>query len=94
MGRGLFEGWHLILLLVIVFLLFGASRLPGVAKSLGESLKIFKKEMKDLSDDGKSDAATPPAPSSPAATSSSSTSTPPTADGTIPGIIDQKQPGA
>ena len=32
-------------------LVFGASRLPGVAKALGQSLKIFKNEIKDLRDD-------------------------------------------
>ena len=41
MGRiGLPE---LILIAVILLLLFGAKRLPAVAKSLGESIKEFKK---------------------------------------------------
>lgn len=39
---------HVIVVLVIVVLLFGAKRLPDVAKSVGQSLKIFKREMKDL----------------------------------------------
>lgn len=42
---------HLFILLVIVLLLFGAKRLPELAKSVGQSLKIFKKEMKELTDD-------------------------------------------
>jgi sec-independent protein translocase protein TatA len=49
--RGLFEGWHVILLLILVIVLFGAKRLPDVAKSVGQSLKIFKGEMKDLTKD-------------------------------------------
>jgi sec-independent protein translocase protein TatA len=36
---------ELILILVIVVLLFGAKRLPETAKSVGESLKIFKKSI-------------------------------------------------
>lgn len=43
--------WHIIVLLVVVLLLFGARRLPDLAKSVGESLRIFKKEVKDLTDD-------------------------------------------
>lgn len=42
---------HIIILLVIVLLLFGAKRLPDLAKSVGQSLKIFKKEMKELTED-------------------------------------------
>lgn len=40
------QGWEWIIILVIVMLLWGAPKLPGLAKSLGQSLKIFKKEMK------------------------------------------------
>ncbi|GIG29080.1 Sec-independent protein translocase subunit TatA [Cellulomonas marina] len=49
---------HLIILLLVVVLLFGANRLPGLARSVGQSLKIFKSEVKDLRTD---DEATPPA---------------------------------
>ena len=38
---------HLILILVIVLLLFGAPKLPGLARSLGQSMKIFRNEIKD-----------------------------------------------
>ncbi|HWH97184.1 MAG TPA: twin-arginine translocase TatA/TatE family subunit [Pseudolysinimonas sp.] len=41
-----------VIILVVVLLLFGATRLPALAKSLGQSAKIFRKEMKsDDSDD-------------------------------------------
>ncbi|GAA4833429.1 hypothetical protein GCM10023221_07340 [Luteimicrobium xylanilyticum] len=56
--------WHVIVLLVVVLLLFGARRLPDLAKSVGQSMKIFKNEVKDLADD--SDAAKPQAPAQPA----------------------------
>jgi sec-independent protein translocase protein TatA len=39
-------GWHAVILLVIILLLFGAPKLPALAKSLGQSMKIFKAEVK------------------------------------------------
>jgi sec-independent protein translocase protein TatA len=50
--------WHIILLVVVLLLLFGSRRLPGAAKSLGESMNIFKKSMRDMSDDGDAQATT------------------------------------
>ncbi len=38
--------WHLLVLLAIVLLFFGPSRLPGLSKSLGESIRGFKKGLK------------------------------------------------
>jgi sec-independent protein translocase protein TatA len=35
---------------VIAFLLFGASKLPEMTKSFAQSIKAFKKEMKDVKD--------------------------------------------
>lgn len=52
---GMLRGWHIIVLVVVILLLFGASRLPDLARSVGQSLKIFKNEVKDLTDDGKRD---------------------------------------
>lgn len=49
------EPTHILLVLVVIILLFGAKRLPDSARSLGKSLKIFKSEMKDMKDDKKSD---------------------------------------
>ncbi|MET8854224.1 Sec-independent protein translocase subunit TatA [Amycolatopsis sp. NPDC004625] len=42
------QGWHLIILVLLVVLLFGAKRLPDAARSIGKSMKIFKAETKDL----------------------------------------------
>jgi sec-independent protein translocase protein TatA len=42
---------HVIIVLAVVILLFGAKRLPDLAKSVGQSLKIFKAEVKDLRSD-------------------------------------------
>lgn len=41
----------LILLVLIVVLVFGANRLPGAARSLGRSMRIFKAEVRDMKDD-------------------------------------------
>jgi len=44
---------HIIILLVVVLLLFGSTRLPGAAEALGKSLRIFKHEAKKLGDEDK-----------------------------------------
>ncbi len=46
------QAWHIIVLILVIILIFGSAKLPELAKSIGQSLKIFKKEMKDLNDDG------------------------------------------
>jgi sec-independent protein translocase protein TatA len=59
-----FQGWHLVILVLVVVLLFGAKRLPDAARSLGKSMRIFKSEVKEMQADGKHDDATAkPAPS-------------------------------
>lgn len=40
-----FSGWHLVIILLIV-LLFGAAKLPALASSIGQSMRILKKESK------------------------------------------------
>jgi sec-independent protein translocase protein TatA len=52
---GNLTGWHFLILLVVILLLFGAPKLPGLAKSLGQSLKIFKSEMKTDESNGSTD---------------------------------------
>lgn len=51
MLRNLFDAPHLIILGVIVLLIFAAPKLPGMAKNLGKSMKIFKNEVKSMRDD-------------------------------------------
>ena len=43
--------WEMMILLVVVLLLFGAKRIPEVAKSLGSGIREFKKSVIDNSDD-------------------------------------------
>ncbi|KMM47355.1 hypothetical protein CWIS_00140, partial [Cellulomonas sp. A375-1] len=61
MGRNL-QGWHIVVLVVVILLLFGAKRLPDLAKSVGQSMRIFKREVKDLTSDDAPSAAPPAAP--------------------------------
>ncbi|WP_066522859.1 twin-arginine translocase TatA/TatE family subunit [Curtobacterium ammoniigenes] len=42
---GNLTGLHLLIILGIVVLLFGATRLPALARGLGQSISIFKREM-------------------------------------------------
>jgi sec-independent protein translocase protein TatA len=46
----LLQPWHLIVLLVVAFLLFGARRLPELGKGLGEGLKGFKEGIKGVTE--------------------------------------------
>ncbi|MEO6505134.1 MAG: twin-arginine translocase TatA/TatE family subunit [Terrimesophilobacter sp.] len=46
-------GWHALIILAIVILLFGATKLPALARSVGQSMKIFKNEVKSSDDDEK-----------------------------------------
>ena len=40
-------GWHLLILIAVVLLLFGAKRLPEMARALGQSARILRHELKD-----------------------------------------------
>ncbi|HEY1805390.1 MAG TPA: twin-arginine translocase TatA/TatE family subunit [Terracidiphilus sp.] len=42
----LLQPWHIIVLAVLVFVLFGAKRLPELGKGLGEGLKGFREGIK------------------------------------------------
>ncbi|KAB1643151.1 twin-arginine translocase TatA/TatE family subunit [Gulosibacter chungangensis] len=50
-------GWHLLIILAIVMLLFGAGKLPDLARSVGQSMRIFRNEMS--ADAGARDASQP-----------------------------------
>ena len=43
--------WELLIILVIILLLFGAKRLPDMAKGIGQAIKEFRKGVKDVQDD-------------------------------------------
>ena len=51
MGYGLFQPWHLLLILLIVLIVFGAGKLSQVGGALGQSVKDFKETVKDEDED-------------------------------------------
>jgi sec-independent protein translocase protein TatA len=62
-----FEGWHILIILGVFVVLFGARKLPDSARSIGQSLRIFKSEMKAAGQDDEAEKtpierAAPPAP--------------------------------
>ena len=42
---GNLTGWHLLIILAVVLLIFGAAKLPALAKSMGQSARILKSEI-------------------------------------------------
>ncbi|MEJ0014605.1 MAG: Sec-independent protein translocase subunit TatA [Actinomycetota bacterium] len=54
--------WHIIVVVLVFVVLFGAKRLPDSAKSVAKSLRIFKDEMK-TPEEKKTDDGTSSAPS-------------------------------
>ncbi|WP_432478396.1 Sec-independent protein translocase subunit TatA [Nocardioides sp. GXQ0305] len=53
-------GWELILIVLVILLLFGAKKLPELARGSGRALRIFKTETKGLVDDDQPDASKTP----------------------------------
>lgn len=42
--------WHWLVVLLVIVLLFGAKKIPELAKGLGSGIKTFKKELEDDED--------------------------------------------
>lgn len=42
-----FGAWEIVLIIVLVLIVFGGSKLAGVGKSLGRGIKEFKEEVSD-----------------------------------------------
>lgn len=53
MFSGALKPWHVLVLVAVLILLFGAKRLPDAARSLGRSMRIIKAETKGLAEDDK-----------------------------------------
>lgn len=41
------SGWHALVILAIVLLVFGSAKLPELARGLGQSVRILKDEVRD-----------------------------------------------
>jgi sec-independent protein translocase protein TatA len=63
MGIGdLFDSpWKILIVAVVIIVFFGSRKLPGAARSLGQSMRILKKEMSGLHEDEPSTPAATPA---------------------------------
>ena len=66
---GMLGGWEIVLILAVVLILFGAKKLPELAKGLGTGIKEFKKATREVTeeissamDDNSSSRRLPPAP--------------------------------
>jgi len=57
---------EIILILVVIILLFGAKKLPDMARSLGKSARILKSEAKAMKSDGQQQQTAPAEPKDPA----------------------------
>ncbi|MEV1290854.1 Sec-independent protein translocase subunit TatA [Pseudonocardia sp. NPDC049635] len=44
-------GYEWLIIIAVLLLLFGAKKLPEMARSVGQSARVFKGEMKGLKDD-------------------------------------------
>jgi sec-independent protein translocase protein TatA len=47
MGEGLFQPWHLLIIVAIALLVFGTSKFSALGKGLGEGIRNFKAAMKE-----------------------------------------------
>ena len=47
MFSGILQPLHLLIILVIVFIIFGAGKLSSIGEGLGKTIKGFKNEMRD-----------------------------------------------
>jgi sec-independent protein translocase protein TatA len=47
MGEGLFQPFHLLLIIAIALLLFGPAKFASLGKGIGEGIRNFKSAMKE-----------------------------------------------
>jgi sec-independent protein translocase protein TatA len=55
---------HILILLLVLVLVFGARRIPEIGSSLGQGIREFKRSLKEVTDDRPEPRVQPPAPSS------------------------------
>ena len=72
---------HILILVLVIVVIFGWKRLPDAARSLGRSMRIFKSEVEEMKNDGKS---TPSAASSDTVKGETVDPTPPPTQDTTP----------
>jgi sec-independent protein translocase protein TatA len=62
-------GLEVILILVVILILFGAKKIPELAKGLGQGIKEFKKATREVTDEIQNTTTDAPPPTKPAANS-------------------------
>jgi len=64
MFAAFFGGWEIVLILAVILIMFGAKKLPELAKGLGSGIKEFKKATREVTDEISSamDETPPPPP--------------------------------
>jgi len=62
MFAAMLGGWEIVLILAVVLILFGAKKLPELAKGLGSGIKEFKKATREVTDEITNAADDQPAP--------------------------------
>lgn len=60
MFAAMLGGWEIVLILAIALLLFGAKRLPDLAKGLGTGIREFKKATREVTEEIQNAAQEPP----------------------------------
>jgi sec-independent protein translocase protein TatA len=65
MIAGIFGMWEIILILAVVLILFGAKKLPELAKGLGTGIKEFKKASREVTEELQNATSDTPPPAAP-----------------------------
>ena len=78
------NGWEIVLILAVVLVLFGAKKLPELARGLGTGIKEFKKATRDVTDELQSAMDEPPPPPTRRIPEQSTTTTTANASETVP----------
>ena len=77
MIAGFLGGWEWVIVILAVLLLFGARRIPDLARSLGQSIREFKKGAREVSEEIQNSVDDKPQkPATPSQTVSQSTNPP------------------
>jgi sec-independent protein translocase protein TatA len=81
-----FGGWEIVLILAVVLILFGAKKLPELAKGLGTGIKEFKKATREVTDEIQNAGTESPAPAlkAPPANTTAQVQSPPQPQSKVP----------
>ncbi len=60
MLAGMIGGWEMVLILAAILMLFGAKKLPELAKGLGQGIREFKKATREVTDEVQNSINEPP----------------------------------